>query len=252
MGSARSPALFARNVTVDFVHPQADLSRYRVVVAPHLYLVSDETVSSLTRWVAGGGTLLTTFFSGIVDTLDRVRPGAYPGAFRDLLGLHIEEFVPLVPGQTNVVETGDGRAFHVDQWSDVIEIERAEVVARFRDDFLAGGPAVTVHHLERGAAYYSGANLDPDGLAWLVDLILRDAGVSGADAVARGSVGNGGRLEVVERRDESNRWLFVLNHGATPAELNLDVPAVDAIRGTRFEQAARIEPMDLVILRSSR
>lgn len=241
-------SLFGRNVTVDFVHPRADLSRYRLVLAPHLYLVDDETVDNLSRWVAGGGTLLTTFFSGIVDPSDRVRPGPYPGAFRDLLGLTIEEFVPHVEGQTNTVETGDGRRFETTLWSDVIEVGEAEVLARFSEDFFAESPAVTVHRVDKGAAYYVGTNLDPSGLAWLLDLTCRAAGVTSAG----GTTQEGGALELVERWDGRDRWLFALNHGASPVQLSVDQPAVDAISGTRFEGSVRVEAMDLVILRSTR
>lgn len=241
-------ALFGRNVTVDFVHPRADLSRYRLVLAPHLYLVDDETIANLSRWVADGGTLLMTFFSGIVDPSDRVRPGPYPGAFRDLLGLQIEEFVPHVEGQTNTVETGDGRQFKTTLWSDVIEVGEAEVLARFSEDFFAGSPAVTMHRVDKGAAYYVGTNLDPSGLAWLLDLTCRAAGVSSAG----GTTQEGGALELVERWDGRDRWLFALNHGASPVQLSVDQPAVDAISGTRFEGSVRVEAMDLVILRSTR
>ena len=31
-------ALYKQGVTTDFVHPEADLSQYRLVIAPHLYL----------------------------------------------------------------------------------------------------------------------------------------------------------------------------------------------------------------------
>ena len=240
-------SLFSRNVTVDFVHPRADLSRYRLVLAPHLYLVDDESVANLSRWVAAGGTLLMTFFSGIVDPLDRVRPGPYPGAFRDLLGLTIEEFVPQVDGQTNAVETSDGRRFETTLWSDVIEVTEADVLARFAGDFFAGSPAVTVHRVDKGSAYYVGTNLDPSGLAWLLDLTCRAAGVSSAG----GTTQEGGALELVERWDGPDRWLFALNHGASPVQFALDRPAVDAISGARVDGSVRVEPSNLVILRST-
>ena len=38
---------------------------------------------------------------------DHVRLGGYPGAFRDLLGVRVEEFFPLMPGET--VALADGR-----------------------------------------------------------------------------------------------------------------------------------------------
>src|SRR5262249_51320231 len=54
-------------LTVDFVHPHADLSRYKLLIAPTLHLVDDETARNLTGWVEDGGALVVSFFSGIVD-----------------------------------------------------------------------------------------------------------------------------------------------------------------------------------------
>src|SRR5215203_4928323 len=62
--------LFEANVPVDFAHPGSDLSSYRFVIAPNLYLVNDEAVENVRRFVADGGTLLMSFFSGIVDERD--------------------------------------------------------------------------------------------------------------------------------------------------------------------------------------
>ena len=92
--------LWRRNISVDILHPEADLSGYRLIVVPNLYLVNDAAASNLARYVNGGGHLVMSFFSGIVDEADRVRLGGYPGAFRDLLGIQIEEFNPLQAGQT--------------------------------------------------------------------------------------------------------------------------------------------------------
>ena len=49
---------------------------------------------------SGGGHLVTTYFSGVVDENDHVWLGGYPGALRDLLGIRIEEFGPLLDGET--------------------------------------------------------------------------------------------------------------------------------------------------------
>jgi beta-galactosidase len=106
--------LFQRNITVDFAHPGADLSAYRLVIAPHLYLVGNGVAENLDRYVKNGGRLLMTFFSGIVDANDRVLTGGYPAPFRDLLGLWIEEFVPYAEGQSNQVRTAAGVEFACD------------------------------------------------------------------------------------------------------------------------------------------
>ncbi|HZL02686.1 MAG TPA: beta-galactosidase, partial [Cellulomonas sp.] len=99
-------ALHELGVTVDFVAPDGDLRGYRLVVVPNLYLVSDPQAANLSDFVAGGGHAVVTFFSGIVDQDDRVRLGGYPGAFRALLGITVEEFSPLLPDQRVVLDSG--------------------------------------------------------------------------------------------------------------------------------------------------
>jgi beta-galactosidase len=99
-------ALWNQGVTVDFVRPDDDLSGYRLVIAPCLYLVTDDAAANIAGYVHGGGHLLCTFFSGIVNQDDAVRLGGYPGAFRDLLGVRVEEFFPLAEGGS--VRLSDG------------------------------------------------------------------------------------------------------------------------------------------------
>ena len=70
--------LYRRNIAVDFVAPDADLGRYKVLLVPNLYLVREGVAPNLERFVAGGGTLVMSFFSGIVDAHDHILLGGYP------------------------------------------------------------------------------------------------------------------------------------------------------------------------------
>ncbi len=76
-------------------------------------------VANLERFVADGGTLVVGFFSGIVDPADHIRPGAYPTALRDLLGLRVEEIVPFQATETNRVRTADGESSACDTWAEL-------------------------------------------------------------------------------------------------------------------------------------
>ena len=99
-------ALTDLGVGVDVVHPDTDLGRYRLVVVPTLYSVTDETAARIDAAVRAGATALVTYFSGITDEHDHIRLGGYPGAFRDLLGIRVEELVPLRQGHE--VSLSDG------------------------------------------------------------------------------------------------------------------------------------------------
>src|SRR6266498_2093318 len=195
--------------SADLAHPTADLERYRLVLAPSLYLVSDAAAANLRGFVEEGGSLLVQFFSGIVDQHDQVRLGGYPGAFRDLLGIWVEELFPLPSGGT--VRLDDGSAASL--WSELVHAEDAQVLARYADGPVAGGPAVT----RKGSAWYVSTRLAPADLERLLARACDRAGVAGVC----GSAPPGG-VEVVRRRDPGQRgasWLFAINHGGEPAVL---------------------------------
>ncbi len=235
-------AIFRRGTTTDFAHPASDLSRYRLVVAPSLYLVDDAMVANLERFVADGGTLVVGFFSGIVDPSDHIRPGPYPTALRDLLGLHVEEIIPFQAMETQRVRTSDGAEFGCDTWAELIRLEGAEAIATFADDFYAGGPAVTRHRVGRGQAYYLATALDRAGLSWVSELAGESAGV----AAIRGNDG----VEVLVRSDRESRWHFFLNHTSAVAEVELSEPGREALTGVDIAGSIRLGPHDVAIVRS--
>ncbi|HET9020603.1 MAG TPA: beta-galactosidase [Ornithinibacter sp.] len=197
-----------RGITCDVVHPDADLSPYRVVVVPTLYLVSDAQAAAVRAAAEGGAHVLVTYFSGISDHDDHVRLGGYPGAFRDLLGVRVEEFFPLRPGET-VALSGGGSGT---EWSEDARATDADVVMTYAGGPLAGRPAVTRRDVGDGVAWYLGTLPDDDTLGTLLDEVTGAAQVARAAEVPPG-------VEVVRRRSGDRTWLFVLNHSDDDCEL---------------------------------
>jgi len=199
--------LFDANVTADFARPSDDLSAYRLVLAPNLYLVSDDAARTLADYVASGGTLVMSFFSGIVDEADQVRLGGYPAPFRELLGLHVEDFLPL--GEAGIeVRFADGTTDRGEMWSELVRLRGAEALATFAAGTLDGQPAATHHAFGDGSAYYLATRLAPAAMSQLLRQIWREAGVrpvaevpAGVEAVRRGSL------------------LFLLNHSRQTVEV---------------------------------
>jgi beta-galactosidase len=209
-------ALWNQGVTADVVHAAGDLSGYRLVVVPTLYLVDEATAAGIARFVGGGGHVLVTYFSGIVDEHDHIRLGGYPGAFAELLGIRTEEFYPLRGGQRVKVaaEAGEGlgRRWTGTVWTELTRLAGATAVARYADGPVAGGPAVTRNETGAGVAWYLGTTLDDAALAELVTRACRDAGLSPEADVPPGA-------EVVRRHGEATTYLFVLNHTREPVSI---------------------------------
>ena len=204
--------LWQKNITVDFVRPDADLSRYKLVLVPNLYLVQDEAAANLTRYTEAGGVLVMGFFSGIVDQNDHIRLGGYPAPFRELLGLTVEEFDALPEGYTLTVGT-ETDTFSADLWADVLTLEGARTLAAFGGGFYAGHPAVTEHDFGAGTSFYVGTRLDEAGTNWLLDRVCDRAGIVQPD-LPEG-------VELVRRVGNGEGYLALLNHNGESVRVDL-------------------------------
>ncbi|AIR96697.1 beta-galactosidase [Streptomyces glaucescens] len=220
-------ALYDRHLTVDFAHPEADLSAYPLVVVPALYLMTEAAGRNLRTYVENGGTLLVSYFSGIVDEHDAVHEGAHPGALRDVLGLTVEEFSPLLEGES-VRVTGPGGVpdLAADVWTEFVVPRGAETVWSYADGLTAGRPAVTRHRLGEGTAWYVSTRLAADGLDAVLARAAEDAGLPPRTGLPRD-------VEVVLRTGESGTYLFALNHTGTDAEVPLETPGTELLTGER-------------------
>ncbi|WP_422739062.1 beta-galactosidase [Micromonospora sp. WMMD729] len=232
-------ALWRAGVTADIVHPSTDLSGYRLVLAPTLYLVRDPDVEALRRFVEAGGTAAISYFSGIVDENDHIRLGGYPGAFRDLLGVRTEEFFPLREGER--VGLDDGST--ADVWTEWLHADDAEVLASYTDGPLPGVPALTRRPVGAGAAWYVGARLDEPGTDRLVARLLDEAGVRPAAQAPSG-------VEVVRRRDGERTWLFAINH--TDTEVRVTASGTELLTGTRCTGELTVPAGEVAVVREDR
>ncbi|MFD4555390.1 beta-galactosidase [Streptomyces sp. NPDC058469] len=208
--------LWRAGVAVDFVRPDADLDRYRLVLAPSLYLVDDTGAANLAGFAERGGTLAVGFHSGAVDENCHARMGGYPGAFRDVLGVRTDELFPLLPGQTLQLTGQVPAGATATLWSERIRLTGAEPVASFADGPLAGTSAVTRHTPGRGTAWYLGTRPDPVTLSALMDRIRKEADVQ---PVLTGAPAG---LEVVRRTGTDADYLFLIDHAGAGAEVPAD------------------------------
>lgn len=199
--------LWNRGISVDFAHPEADLSGYDLVLAPALYLVGNKASENLSRYVHDGGHLMVSYFSGIVDNNDTVPAGASPGGLRDVLGLEIHEFLPL--REDEIVTLDNGATGTV--WSDEVHPGTASVLSRYTSGPAASGPAITRNTFGNGAAWYVSTKLDGGHLA---DVVLDAVEAAGIEPGVQPPAG----LEVASRGSEEGAFTFLINHTDVDAE----------------------------------
>lgn len=209
--------LWKDKVTVDFAHPEQDLSRYKLVLAPASYLLTDESSLNLKEYVANGGKLAVSFFSGIVDGNDTVRHGGLSAAVDEVLGLKVEEFLPLRENETYTISTGGllgNGTYQASVWADDLNIHSAEVLANYVDGPKPGGAAITRNTLGDGTAWYLSACLVGEDLAKFLGTLYQDAEI----AYRRDLPEN---FEIITRSSQTDKKVvFLINH--TDAEVEFD------------------------------
>ena len=235
-------SLFKRNVSVDFAHPESDLSQYKLVIVPNLYLVNERTVENLDRYVKNGGTLIMSFFSGIVDENEHVRLGGYPAPFREMLGIVVEEHVPFAETQSSTFCTTDNLRFDCSLWGEIIHLKTAQPLATFEQDYYAGSPAVTHNQYGKGTAFYIGTVPDESGMDWLTADVCSKAGVKPVVEAAPTGV------ELVRRTNSALSWLFALNHSGEEVTIPLSRPGYEMFSNMRLEDSLHLKPQQVAIV----
>ncbi len=200
-------ALHGLNIGVDLVGPEDDLEKYSLLAAPVLYMTKPGYDEKIRRFVAAGGTFITTFFSGIADEHDRIILGGYPGRLRDIVGLWVEEEDALPSGTENSF-TYQGKTYPARLVCDLSHPESSglTVLSRYEQDFYAGMPVLTRNEYGSGKAYYMAARSNQEFYHTLLKDLCDEAGIVPAADPQDG-------LEAAVRANENGRYLFLLNHG---------------------------------------
>jgi beta-galactosidase len=233
-------ALWEAGHTPSFAHPEHDLRAHRLVIVPHLYLLTDAAIENLLAYVRDGGTLACGFMTGVADEVDRVREGGMDARLRELFGIAtVHEWWPLEAGESVGCD-----GFLGTLWSEEIELALtagrpdAETVVSYRGGELDGLPAV----IRNGRAWYLSTLPEPTALRPLLARIAENAGIDptlpglppGVEAVRRGDL------------------LFLLNHGLLPATVTVPGAHRDVLQaGAEVRETLVLERHGVAALRAT-
>ncbi|MDX8046234.1 beta-galactosidase [Gracilibacillus sp. S3-1-1] len=233
---------YEHNIAVDFVQSTDDLAKYQLVVAPMLYMIRAGEEANLKQFVAQGGTLIVSFFSGIVDAQDHIHLGGYPAPLRELLGITVEEFAPMAENETNTIVM-NGEIFITNTWADIIRLEGAQPIATYKENWYQDYAAVTFHRYGKGNTIYVGTNPSTNYLEKLINGILQQLKIEAPHAAPK-------NVEIVERSRQDTTFLFMLNHNEDPVtiSLNENIRYTDCLQGKSVTNRITISGTDVAIL----
>jgi beta-galactosidase len=179
-------ALWDLGVRVDFVAPGStaqQLAKYKMVLAPMLYLLDSKAEQELIHYSENGGYLVASYFTGISDEVDAVKLGGYGGKLvRDCLGVFVDEFAPVRVGESVHLSNG----MSATEWSQFASVTSASLTANFVGGVADGSAAIA----QSTTGTYVGTRLDDDSNLELFHNIVNSLGI-----LIRG----GGGVEVIRR-----------------------------------------------------
>lgn len=236
-----------RGIPVDVVSMDADVSRYKLVVAPMLYMVRPGVGERLTQFVEQGGILVMTYWSGIVDEDDRCFEGGRPGPLRRVLGIWSEELDVLYDDERVSVEAralGDA-SYTAKIFCDLIHTEGAEALGTYTGEFYAGRPAVTAHAFGAGKAYYQAFRGDEVFLDAFYRHVLKELnGSAWLPIDERFPPG----VTVQQRSNGTETYCFLMNFDTEAHKISLPgVTLRNAFGGEALPKVIRLAPHQVIV-----
>ena len=244
-------AFWDQGVAVDVIDMDSDLSKYKVVVAPMLYMVRKGVAERIERFVQNGGTFVATYWSGIVDETDLVYQGGFPGPLRKTLGIWSEEIDALHDGQTNSIKMAENNKlgfsgkYEAYELCDIVHLEGAEALAYYQEDFYAENPALTVNKFGKGQAYYiASRNVDE----FHTDFYRQIVDETGVQRVIDVELPEG--VTAQSRTDGEYDYIFLSNYSREVKQLELsDAEYVDLLDNEKVSEPIELQPFGISLFK---
>lgn len=245
-------ALWELGIPVDMIGSGDDLSAYKLVIAPMLYLISEENGKRIEKFVEQGGTFLATYWSGVVNETDLCHLGGFPGPLRRTLGIWAEETEGLHSRDLNGVVMQASNALNLSgdydahEIAELIHLEGAEALGTYRSDFYAGRPALTVNRFGEGNAYHLATRVKD--ASFYVELYAAITSKAGINRALDSELPTGVTAQL--RTDGESDYIFVQNYSGSPQTVQLDgADYTDLCSGTAAPSVLNLAVNDLAMLK---
>lgn len=204
---------YDRNIPVDVIPANSDLTGYQVLILPQMILAKPEFQAKLKAFAQQGGTVVLTYRDFVKDPDNNLVFGKQiPVDFDSFAGVCVAETESLQEGQEFPLAgeglfaglQGQGGIFR-----DMLEVHGAQVLLRYHDPFYREFAAVTRNKQQSGWVYYLGCGLEDAVLDRVLEQVVTEQHIP-MEPTQPG-------VEVVYRGDGDSQIRMVINHNAREA-----------------------------------
>ena len=221
-----------QGVNVDVIDMTCELDKYKVLALPMVYMFKEGFAKKVRAFVENGGTLITSYWSGIADDTDRCYLEGTPHGLMDVLGIRSTEIDGLYDWEENSFvpvagnELGLDKTYTCKYLCDLVELRGARTLMTYGSDFYEGYSCLTVNEYGRGKAWYVAADADKEFYGDFLEKVLKDSGVS---CGIKEEIPDA--LEITVRENENEKYYIYQNFGTEAVSIPVPEGEISWIYG---------------------
>ncbi len=236
-------AFFRAGINVDMINPDADFTKYKLVLAPDLFILTDPIAMKLDNYVKKGGVFLTDCRFGVKDENNICHERTLPGLLSDALGIEIEEYESLseIEYKLKVNDKFPG-SFTASRYADWVTSNGAEILAAYDQWPVTGYAAVTRNNYGNGIGWYIGTVIKENTFYdQLIKFLLNDAGIQPIIQPPKG-------IEVTIREGNGKKILFIINHTEKKQIINIPKGKIELLSQSKTYDTIEIDVLGVAVL----
>lgn len=230
-------------LNVNIIPQTEELSEYKLVVAPMMYMLKPETAVRLKEYIQKGGQLLATYVTGYVDQNQLCYLGGFPGdGLKDVFGVISEEIDTFYPTDRNQVTLWDGSKAQVRDYAELLRVqEDVRILGQYDADFYQGMPAVTEYSYGAGTVCYVAARMESQANRRILELLVSRSGLD-LPKLPEG-------VEYHVREAGGERYIFLLNLEEKEKQID-EINGTDLLTQKLCDGTVKLEPYGVMVVKA--
>jgi len=233
---------------IDFISPNADFSRYKLIFGPYLVLMDRELATKIREFVQKGGTFVLGAHAAVKDRDNGMTDQTVPILVGDVFGVERDEFQCYQPPSKdkNSIRFNDGQSVPVHVFADKLKVRTAKPVAEWTSDYLRATPACTENRLGQGTGVYYASFFNLESARYLLSRYTRLAGLKPL------LTGVPKEVEVTRRVKGDEEYYFVLNHADSAVKVQPGPGFFDLLEGKPAPAQFLMPPFGYMVLQKKK
>lgn len=224
--------------SVDVVNCESNFSKYKAIIIPMGYSISDSTWERLLEF-SKDNILITTCMTGYADEIDLIYENCRNYNFEKVSGLKWIELDGLYPKDENHCYLNGEKILFKDL-CELNKVEYCEVLSTYEEDFYKGYPVITKHINN----YHIAANTDSDGYSKIFSHIFSKENINKIKFYDKD-------LIVSLRVNDEFNYYFIMNFKENTKEMILENESFDIINNKNIKSLI-LHKYDFAVIRESK